>query len=447
MDKRLFYGIGRRCINPHVPVSLAGYFNIRMWESISDDIEVRALVLKQDKQYCAVVQFDLITVSPELLEAFYKEISDINVLSLGEMIITATHTHTAPFVSTRPGSHPDYIPFAAKKAAAALRDALDSMRPGELLTGITRNSSLCFNRRYWMKNGTVVTNPEKLSPDIVRPEGEVDYEIPLVGIKSQGQLKVIIANIVNHTDTIGSSSVSADWAGFFIRRLESGLGAESMALPLIGTSGNINHFDVNTNINQTCYEEAERIGSSYAETVKKAITELYTVDKFKLITKNSSVICASREIPPDELAEARLTLEKLKYISDTETGANLTSEDLARKTPAALKYFAKALVAMVDNKNPFKFNLVGVFMGSCCIVSLPAEPFVEIGLQIKKSIFPQYNTLVVSHSNGTGNTGSRSGYIPNSWNYGRGGYETTPLSNPFSVKTADQLLAAWRKMQ
>jgi neutral ceramidase len=446
MDRNLFYGLGRRCINPQVPVSLAGYFNIRMWEKVADDIEVRALVLKQGGKYSAIVQFDLVTASPDLLETFYRELSDLKSLTRKNMIVTATHSHTAPAVASRPGSHPDYAPFAAKKAAEALREALENMKPGELLSGMTKDNRFAFNRRYWMKNGVVVTNPGKLNPEIARPEGEVDYEIPLIGIKSEGQLKVLLANIVNHTDTIGNSEVSADWTGFFIRHVESKLGSNSMVMPLIGASGNINHFDVSTSMDQTCYAEAKRIGDGYAETVEKALASLRATVNFKMFTKNSELICGPREIPAAELADAKLTLEKYKDVPDPGADGNLTSEDLAKKAPAALKYFAKALLAMADNKEPVKFNLVGIFLGDACIVSLPSEPFVEIGLQIKKSVFPQYNTMLVSHSNGTDNPKIGFGYIPNSWNYGRGGYETTPRSNPFSVKTADMLVAAWRKM-
>lgn len=446
MDKNLFYGIGRRCINPEVPVTLAGYFNIRMWEKVADDIEVRALVLKQGRQYSAIVQFDLVSAPPELLEAFYRETADLKAVSRKNMIVTATHSHTAPAVANRAGSNPDYVPFAAKKAAEALREALGNMKQGELFSGMTKDNRFCFNRRYWMKNAVVVTNPGKLNPDISRPEGDVDYEIPLIGIKSEGQLKVLMANIVNHTDTIGNSEVSADWAGVFIRNLESKLGTNSMVMPLIGCAGNINHFDVSTNMDQTCYAEAKRIGNGYAETVEKAIPGLHPAGNAKMILKNSELVCGPREIPAAELEEAKLILEKYKEIPDPGAGGNLTSEDLAKKAPAALKYFAKALVAMADNKEPVKFNLVGIFLGDSCIISLPSEPFVEIGLQIRKGIFPQYNTMVVSHSNGTGNQKIGFGYIPNSWNYGRGGYETTPRSNPFSVKTGDMLVAAWRKM-
>ena len=447
MAKKLYYGIGRKCINPNMPVSLAGYFNVRMWEGILDDIEVRALVLKQSRQYCAIIQFDLVSVSQDLLEVFYNEIADIKTLCPENMIITATHSHTAPETrAVKPGSNKDYILFAARQGADALRDALGNMVQGDLFTGLTEDKRFCFNRRYWMKDGTVVTNPGKLNPNIDHREGETDCEIPLIAIKKDGNLKVILANIVNHSDTISGCKVSADWPGFFIRQLQSELGDNSMVMPLIGASGNINHFDVNNDMCQTSYQEAEKIGYGYANTVKNALNDLRLVEQFNLFVKSTKINFEARDISENELAEAIIILEKYKDIPDPAKGTPLTSEDLSRKAPGVLKFFAGILVDMAKNKEVGTFNLVGIFLGECCILSLPGEPFTEIGLELKKRIFSQYNAMVVSHANGTGNLRLAGGYIPNSWNYGRGGYETTPRANPFSIKTADQLLAAWRKI-
>ena len=111
------------------------------------------------------------------------------------------------------------IDFACRCGVEARQEALTDMVPCELFCGNTVDRRFSFNRRYWMKNGTVVTNPGKLNPDIARPEGKTDYEIPLIGIRNNGQCQVILANIVNHTDTIGGCNVSADWPGFMIRKL------------------------------------------------------------------------------------------------------------------------------------------------------------------------------------------------------------------------------------
>lgn len=447
MSEQIYFGTARKNINPQMPISLAGYFNARMWDKVLDDIEVRVLVLKQSCVYSAVVQFDLVTASQELVEVLHREIADIKELSPENMIVTATHSHTAPETrSGKPGSNAAYVPFAARQAAEALREAFKNMLPGEILEGKTEDKRFCFNRRYWMKNGSVVTNPGKLNPDIDRPEGEADYEIPLLGIKQNGKLKVLLANIVNHTDTIGGNSVSADWAGAFIRNIQAKLGAGSMVIPLIGCAGNINHFDVSTDMNQTCPEEPERIGKGYADSVAKALSALKPMKNPKLSTKHSEVLCAPREIDEDELNEAKLTVEKFKDVPNVGPDTDLTSEDLAKKKPIVLKYFAQTLLDMVKFTEPLKFNLVGIFLGNSCILSLPGEPFVEIGLELKNNIFKKYNAMVVSHSNGTGHLKIGGGYIPNSFNYGRGGYETTPRSNPFSVKTADLLIDAWKKL-
>jgi hypothetical protein len=445
MPEQLYFGTAAKNITPQTPLPLAGYFRFRVAKEILDELEVRALLFRQGEVWSAIVQFDLLTVSTELAEAFYREIADIAELSPENMIVTATHTHTAPVVSSaRPGFNPDYLAFASRQAALAVREARNSMIPGEMARGKTRESRFAFNRRYWMKNGSVMTNPGKLNPDIDRPEGEIDAEIPLLGIRQNGRLKVLIANIVNHADTVGGSCVSADWPGFFCRAVKAGLGSGVMVLPLIGASGNINHWDVGTAESQTSYADAERIGRGYAETVLKAVPELAAALAPALAVKQTEVIIPPREISAAELQMAEYTLEKLKNVPDIAQYNVSTPEELVGQIVE--KYYAQAIVNIAGMKEPFIINLVGIFLGDVCISSLPCEPFVEIGLELKNKIFREYNVMVVSHSNSIGHKQSGGAYIPNSFNYERGGYEIVPRSSPLSVKTADLLIDAWKRL-
>jgi len=447
MPEKLYLGTARRNINPQVPISLAGYFNLRMWEKILDDIEVTALVLKQGETYSAIVQFALVNVSQELVDGLYREIADIKELSFHNMIITATHSHTAPKIrSAKPNTQSDYLSFVIRKASEALHDALANMTSGKLFSGMTTDSKFSFNRRYWMKDGTVVTNPGKLNPNIDRSEGKVDYEIPIIGVKSNGKWQVILANIVNHADTVGGNGVSGDWPGFMIRKLEAEIGGEAIVFPLIGCSGNINHFDVSTDRNQTCYAESEKIGTGYAETVGKALATLKVTRDCTMTVKSCNVVSGPREIAESELAEARAVLKKYEDIPNLVSGETLTSEDLVRKATTILKFFANGLLDMALDKTDRIFNLVFISLGSVCIISMPCEPFVEIGLEIKNKIFPDKLILVVSLSNGTGCTHAIGGYIPNPYNYGRGGYETTPRASSLSVKVAKILLGKVRSL-
>ncbi len=443
----LYMGAGCRCLNPAMPISLAGYFNIRLWDHVRDDIEVRALALRSGNTWAAVVQFDLVTLTQPLADAVYAGLAGAGIRELtpDSMILTATHTHTAPEIRTgKPGGDDRYLPFAAGQAVAAIRDALAAMEPVEPLSGLTRDTRFLFNRRYWMNNGEVVTNPGKLNPDIDRPEGEIDPDIPLLAFRQGGRIKALVANIVNHGDTVGGTGVSADWHGFLRRRLEARLGAGSFVMPLVGASGNINHFDVRSAAPQTCYAEARRLGEGYAETIGKALGSLQPLADTTLFTRAVRVTASPRAISAAELAEARSVLERFKDVPDAASGGTLTSEDLARGAPAALKYFAAHLADMAAFRDPIQFLLTSLFLGPVGIVTLPGEPFVEIGLDLRRRIFPDRLMMVAELGNGTGHPRLGGGYIPNEWNYGRGGYETTPRSNPFAPETAGQLLAAWR---
>ncbi len=447
---KIKYGLGRKCINPEVPISLAGYFNKRMWDKVLDDIEVRAVVLKSGGEYAAIIQFDLLCVNHRLYKAVEREVrkADLKNISMKNLLVCATHTHTAPDVNGDPNSEV-FCKFAAAKAIEALEEAAEELFPGELLGGMAQDSRFIFNRRYWMKNGIVVTNPGKLNPDIVRPEGEIDPQIPMLAIRTDAGLALLITSIVNHTDTIGGCGVSADWPGFMRRSLEPEMAPGAMVLPMIGASGNINHFDVTTDMNQTTYAEPERIGLGYAESIRKVWGELLPVKGKGLSYTSRKVKSGPREIEAAEVAEAEAVMAKYPDIDVTspESVQDLTSEDLAKGTPFALKYFANALLCQAAKKDKPEFLLSCIKFGdSAVIASLPSEPFVEIGLTLRRSIFNDRLCLVTSHGNANGGKGYGGGYIPNSWNYGRGGYEATPRSSGYSIHTADMLLSGWRKL-
>ena len=146
---KIQYGIGRRCINPEVPISLAGYFNTRMWDKILDDIEVRVIVFKGEKEDFAIVHFDILSISYpfytdvlEALQSVEPSFKEENVL------ISAVHSHTSPDINNCPTS-PAYRKFAAAKAAEALKDALANIEEGEVYTAMAQDGRFQFNRRWY----------------------------------------------------------------------------------------------------------------------------------------------------------------------------------------------------------------------------------------------------------------------------------------------------------
>ncbi len=444
-DNNLYFGIGKRCITPEVQVSLAGYFNARMFDKVLDDIFVQVLLLRQDGRTAGIIYFELLTVTWHIQEYLYKEISKKWPLGRENLIICASHTHTAPDSRNSSSEYSEeYTMDLFKKTLAAVQNAFDSMAPGELYVGTTTESRFAFNRRYWMKDGSVLTNPGKLNPEIDCPEGEVDHSIPMLGIKQNGQFKVLLVNISNHGDSTGGTGVSGDWMGVCRRQIETAMGNGAMCFPLISPSGNINHVDVNDPEDQVSTVEAERLGKGYAETIIKATAELKPVEKCTLKAANISVETEPRKVTEEEKAEAIAIIKQYSGIETAPGGGDLTSEDLVKRTPIALRFFAEAILSIAEDTALRTFNLVYLDFGPVGILSLPSEVFVETGAAIR-NCQPEKMLLLATHS-GTGSEHLKGGYIPNVWNYGRGGYETAHRSNPYEERTAEKLLDAAGKL-
>ena len=449
MSEQLYCGWARTDITPTVPVSLAGYFNIRIWDKVLDHLEARAIVFKQGGKIAAIINTDLISSAQLLIDRVWRKIADLKEFNKENLIFCSTHTHTGPEIRVNQNYQPcseECGEHIAEAISQALRKALADLQPVDgMVQGETYDNRFIFNRRYWMKSGEVVTNPGKFNPEIVRPEGTVDPEIPLVGIKRNGKLALLFANMVNHSDTIGGNGVSADWPGFTRRIIESQMPADFMFVPIIGTAGNINHFDVKSDLNQTCYAEAERIGSGMAATILNALDTLKPCCDMPLETRFTEQYCPAHEISDAEYQEAVDTVEKFKDEPNIHDASCLNSEDLAKKLPRVLKYFAQQTIITHDEPKNTNIPLPVILLNGVAIVGVPGEPFVEIGLEIRKRIFNDYRTIVAAHGP-SGNPQIGGGYMPNTWNYGRGGYETQARSNPYSCKASTLVLDAIRKL-
>ena len=429
------FNYARRTINPPMKMGLAGYFNTRIWENVLDDLEVRVAAFQGDGNFAFLIQYDLITCPPPMFEMLKKALKE-NGFGDATLVVTATHCHTAPEVRIGRGGYcEDYLPFAVEKTIEACKEALGALEDATMERTMVMEGSCCFNRRFWMKNGEVATNPGKLNPDIVRPEGEIDPEIPMLRFRSASGKELVLLSISNHADTTGGNDVSGDWPSWTRRLVEAELSAGAMVMPLIGCSGDINHFDVTVAGDQTEPAEAERIGRCYAKAVIGGLSKFKSAP-IQFCCRSREFDMPGREISEEELAEANEIMEKYADIEfNQDTAKNLTAEDFAKKSPVVLKYFASNLLNIAANPRSFHFEISYLDFGAGAVMGVPCEPFVATGLLIRREYLCGKTALVAILNNGSG-----TGYFPNSWNYGRGGYETTPRSNPFSIHAAGIVL-------
>ena len=434
------FGFAREDITPRRGLGLCGYFNLRPNKGFYDRLSVKAAAFRSGKTACAVVSFDLCLFPLSFVRELEKRLAKDKSPLAGKVLFCATHTHTGPFLTPLFGHpeavDPDYMEDLKRKAVAAVEKAYESLAPAELWTCTTECTTLAFNRRYVMKNGRTLTNPGKLNPDIVRPEGGIDPSIIIAEIRQEGRAVMLMANISNHSDTVGGDIVSADWPGRMEAEIQNAFGYDIPVMTIIAPQGNINHFDVSTDADQTSYEEAKRIGKGYANVILAALYRLKKVEKTPLT-------CAVRdfEAPYLKLSDAEYKQAKKDYAENKdavmEEGKDFTSEDIARGVPAVKKMFAE--MAIECREKPIKGKRIETQMAitfgkDLAIVSLPAEPFVEIGYAIReKSKYPK--TMIAALGMG------EIGYVGLARHYGHGGYETSPSRGKASPDAAEAMIA------
>lgn len=433
-------GISRQIITPVRGVSLAGYFNPRPNTGVLDDIHVKVVLFKKDSVVSGLISLELVGTTLELVDNVTTKLKAEGFDFADDLIIAATHTHTGPEVCGERRMPDEQFTLIEDKTVHAVEEAYANLQDSSIELAKVNNNPCAFNRRYWMKNGTVLTNPGKLNPDIDRPEGPLDDEISVLAIKQDGRIAGLITNICNHNDTVSGNLVSAEWPGRLEKTVRVALGYDVPVLTLVGCSGNINHFDVTNDNDQTCYAEACRIGKVYGEIVVGLLNVLEPVEVDEIQVDSSDFVIPYMVISDERVAEAKTTIER---IGDVSTDKDLTSEGIASGSGPVAKMFAEQLVAFKEkcSGKSRTYKLLNIKMGKdLMFLSAPGEPFTEAGLNIKEKSPFKYNFITAY---GMGNCG----YMCMPECYERGGYEILPVvgSGP-GEDTLMRLMTAWDEL-
>jgi hypothetical protein len=405
-------------ITPPVPWRMSGYFYERVSTGIKDPLHAKSVVFKQGKESCALVFCDLVGI-PLAVSRPAREAASVKTGIPAENIaIMATHSHTGPLfygamrdlfhdravkrVGNDPNEPIDYTADLVEKLAAAIAKAAADAKPVQLAAGFGTENRLAFNRRYYMRDGSVRFNPGLLNPDIVRPAGPTDPQVGIITLKPAGaaQPEAAIVEFAMHLDTTGGTEYSADYPRFMEDRLRESFGKEFVALFGAGTCGDINHIDVKSKE----VRKPEQIGPMLAETVDQAIKSpaVTPIIEPELRVLNAKIEAPLQSYSPSEVSSARQRMEvigtrALSFLEEVEA------------------YKITSLQAFHGSAYPLEVQAFRLSR-DVAIVALPSEVFVEFGLAIKAAS-PFKTTIVFELANDS------LGYIPTKKAFGEGSYE------------------------
>jgi hypothetical protein len=433
-------GIAVVDITPPIPYRMCGYFYERLSTGTKDPLKTKAIVIQQGGESAAIVFCDLIGIPRDVSVRARSEASKATDIPVEHIAIAATHTHTGPlfYGSLHKHLHDravassgkdqyesiDYPAQLVENIVAAIVAAKAGLQPVEIGAGYAREERLAFNRRFFMKDGTVRFNPGELNPDIVRPAGPTDPQVGIISILRHGQAlpAAAIVSFAMHLDTVGGTEYSADYPKFLEDALREDFGPGFTLLFGAGTCGDINHIDVRTRDRRT----AADIGRLLAETTGAAIEEgsLTTVAEPSLAVRSAIVEAPLQQFSDEERADARKKMElvggrELPFLEQVRACTIMDLENLAAdKLPLEVQVFRLG--------------------PDTAIVTLPGEVFVELGLAIKAAS-PFKTTLVIEL------TDDSPAYIPTKKAFVEGSYEIVnsrvqPGSGEQLVEAATRLL-------
>ena len=405
------------------PVSSNGGMSDRQVEKAHDPLNARGLVLDNGSVRIAIVVVDSCMIPRDIIDAARKKASRSTGIPAGNMLVSATHTHTAVTVGGVFQSEPEaaYREFLKDRIAQAVIEAAARLEPARVGWAVGLNARQVFNRRWFMRPGfkyldpfdagtdRVRMNPPAGSNQLLAPAGPIDPEVPVLSVQARdGRPLALLANYsLHYVGGVAPGGLSADYFGEFAVQIAQRLGAGEVDPPFVGIMSNGTSADIN-NVNfaesyerRQPFEQIRRVAADVADSAHHAYRRIEYHDWVPLASSQAEIELGVRLPDRKDLERARKILE--------EAGPGPYRERRA--------IYARETVLLAEYPAQVQVRLQAIRIGDLGIVSTPCETFVETGLAIKQES-PLRPTFVIELANGY------NGYLPTARQHALGGYET-----------------------
>lgn len=430
-------------ITPDLGGDIVGGFAPIPSRHIHDELHARCLVLDDGRGKLALVVCDLLGIHKQVSDEARQRIQERLGIPAERVLISATHTHSA---TSALGVHrlqyqqelDAYQEFVVRRIVDGVQRAVNNLQPAEVGFGTVDVPEHVFNRRWFMRPGTVPPNPfggidlVKMnppagSPNLVEPAGPVDPTVSFLVVRvPQGRLLALYAAYsLHYVGGVGPGHISADYFGMFCEHLRRLVEPEPQDPPFVallanGTSGDINNINFrNPRPSQPAYAQMRYVAHDVAEKVHSALRDVVYRSDITLDACYREPEIGTRK-PTSELLEwARKTLQAAP--------ADPSKVDLSR-------IYAERTLRMAEYPDTVPVPLQVLRIGDVVIGTMPCEVFVEIGLEFKARS-PQQPAFLVELAHGS------LGYLPTPRHHDLGGYETWLGTNRLERNASERLLS------
>jgi neutral ceramidase len=403
------FGISR--ITPPPGARLAGYAaRTSNSAGVHDDLHVRALTLSNGERSLALVSVDVLALDSAFIAQARAAISSVTGLAPEAVMIAATHTHGGPitaamFSPDAQAIDPNYMESLRGGIVAATRDAWEDRFQAQIGIGSAHAVGIGGNRHHL--------------------DGATDPELGLLRVTDlNGRTRAVCLNYACHPTVLGPHNlqVTADFPGFALARITERLGQGAFAMFLNGAAGNIS---VGRSPEATAlglaspgrtFERAAQIGHALADLAIETLPSIETTDQCPLEFATRSIELNLRPLPdPKESEAAKLRAqERVAELQRTgQTSAEIQKAQL-QALYAGLTHFEACRRSSGEQRATLEIQVFRI--GDAVLLGMPVEPFVEVGLELKRSA--AIRLFIIELANGY------MGYLPASGASNENGYET-----------------------
>ena len=400
-----------------LPVLVNGGMLTRNANEIRTRINARAIAISDGDNALAIVVVDSCMLPRLLLDDAKKQASQRTGILAENILVSATHTHSAPSSFGALGTEPDptYVPLIRRRIAEAVEQAHSRLEPAKVAWGSANAESFTALRRWVRRpdrpaedpfgNLTVRANMHAATDlaSVTGPSGPEDPELSLLAFESlNGKPIAALANFSMHY--FSDQPISADYFGLFCEGLQKHVSKSDPDTGFVGIMSHGCSGDIWRRDYMTWGGKDESTIEGYTQGLLKVATDLY--DKLEYESAED-IDMAQAEL---EMNYRIPDLQRLEW-------SHAIVDDIADNQPKDRREVYAREQVLLHQMQSTKILVQALRIGRFAIASTPNETYALTGLKIKQQS-PAERTMVIELANGA------DGYIPPPEQHRLGGYNT-----------------------
>jgi hypothetical protein len=418
-----------------LPVLVNGGMLSKSANAIMTHVNARAIVIDDGSERIGIVVVDSCMLPKFLLDEAKQLATAKTKLKSDRILISATHTHTAPSSFGCLGTDPDplYVPFLRQRLVEALIQAEKKLQPARVGWGVAKAEQFTALRRWVRRpdrlaedpfgNPTVRANMHAATKpeDVTGQSGPEDPDLSMIVFQAtDGTPIATLANFSMHY--FSDKAISADYFGLFCDGLQQYVKQRHPKSEMVGIMSHGCSGDVWRRDYMTWKSGENPTIEGYTQGLLEIAKQVYESVEFE---ESTTLAMAESRIPMKYRVPNRQLLDWSKRIVDAmESG---TPKD-------RLEVYAREQV-LLDRMQSTEIVLQAIRIGDIAIASTPTETYALTGLKIKaQSPYPK--TMVIELANGA------DGYIPPPEQHLLGGYNTWAARSAGLEVTAEPRIVA-----